>query len=382
MRKFSMTPGNFWLRPDVRRLSASGKLLAAYVSTTGHGSMIGTFALPVAYAAADLAVDIETVDAAMRECVRGGALEFDFDAQVVRVPHVLFTTPITSWTTALGAFDLWQTLPDESPLKAQAATDLIGQRGFWPLQSEPKAAPAIECRQRLEQFVAQAATTASIGHRYPATGPSSTTAGVVDAPSVTRPSPTDAVPIPPQYPIASQAEGVSLAPRHTDTEVEVEALTKLNGMATKSETQPLALAMPSGTASAPAKQAAAQSREAITTPTWQAYSDAYARVHGAAPARSARANAQIKQFIEQVGIDDAPAIAAHFLTMNTKWYREKQHPLGSLVTDAQAIRTSWLTGRTVTSTEALLADRTQSNFNAFAPLMAEARAAEGGVHEA
>ena len=45
-----------------------------------------------------------------------------------------------------------------------------------------------------------------------------------------------------------------------------------------------------------------------------------------------------------------------------------------LVQDAEKLRTEWATGRQGTATQAVQADRTQTNFNAFAPLLAEAQA--------
>jgi hypothetical protein len=52
------------------------------------------------------------------------------------------------------------------------------------------------------------------------------------------------------------------------------------------------------------------------------------------------------------------------------------HDTALLLRDAAGLRTQWATRRQVTGTQAQQADRTQTNANVFAPLIAEARARE------
>jgi hypothetical protein len=56
------------------------------------------------------------------------------------------------------------------------------------------------------------------------------------------------------------------------------------------------------------------------------------------------------------------------------------HSVDLLLRDAETLRTQWATKRQVTSTQALQADRTQTTANAFAPLLAEARANQETTH--
>jgi hypothetical protein len=49
------------------------------------------------------------------------------------------------------------------------------------------------------------------------------------------------------------------------------------------------------------------------------------------------------------------------------------HPVQLLLRDAEKLRTEWVTGRTVTATQANLADRTQTNANVFGPMIEQAQ---------
>jgi hypothetical protein len=113
-----------------------------------------------------------------------------------------------------------------------------------------------------------------------------------------------------------------------------------------------------------------------TTETWGAYSAAYAKRYGTEPVRNAVVNGQLANVVKRLGADEAPKVAAWYVTHNAKWYVQQAHSVAALVKDAEKLRTEWVTRRQVTSTEAAQADRTQTNFNAFAPMLQEAQARE------
>lgn len=115
--------------------------------------------------------------------------------------------------------------------------------------------------------------------------------------------------------------------------------------------------------------------EPKTGPVWQAYSAAYRRKYGADPVRNATVNGQLAQVVNRLG-DEAAFVAEFYLSHKNRFYVEKMHPVGLLLSDAEKLRTEWATGRQTTSTQAIQADKTQTNLNAFAPLIAEARAKE------
>lgn len=115
----------------------------------------------------------------------------------------------------------------------------------------------------------------------------------------------------------------------------------------------------------PAKSAAA----------WQAYSAAYEARYGVGPVRNAAVNGQMAQLVGKLGAEAGP-VAAFYVRSNHRWYVTTGHSVAALLKDAEKLRTEWATGRQGTAAQAALADKTQTNLNAFAPLLAEARELE------
>jgi hypothetical protein len=106
--------------------------------------------------------------------------------------------------------------------------------------------------------------------------------------------------------------------------------------------------------------AVAQAKESKTFSTWKSYSDAYRKRHGAYPIRNAKISSQLSQFVDRVGIEDAPEIAAFFLTHNDAFYTRSKHPVGLLVRDAEKLHTEWKTGKVSTGIEAKQAEKTSA----------------------
>ena len=112
-------------------------------------------------------------------------------------------------------------------------------------------------------------------------------------------------------------------------------------------------------------------KRAANVACWDAYSIAYANRYGVDPIRNAKTNAMIAKFVEYVGRDDAPLIAAHYLTDNHFFYTNSGHDLSLLLRDFQKLRQQWMTGRKSTTTQARQADETQSRLSAFDSLAAK-----------
>lgn len=110
-----------------------------------------------------------------------------------------------------------------------------------------------------------------------------------------------------------------------------------------------------------------------TGPTWESYSSAYQDRYGAMPVRNATVNAQILHFVNRIGVDEAPHVAAYFLLNNSRYYVERAHQVKCLLVDAEKLRTEWAMKRQVTSTLAAQADSTQSNFAVLEEVKAELR---------
>ena len=87
-----------------------------------------------------------------------------------------------------------------------------------------------------------------------------------------------------------------------------------------------------------------QPESEVLTPiamVWQAYKQAYYERYAAYPLQNAKVMGQIKQFIAQVGQDNAAAIAVFFVSHNNSWYVQKKHDIGTLLMNAQAVAVDW-----------------------------------------
>ena len=98
--------------------------------------------------------------------------------------------------------------------------------------------------------------------------------------------------------------------------------------------------------------------------TWKSYSDAYWERYNVEPVRNQKVNSIIKNFVQRVGQEESPHIAAHYLQNNSSWYIQKGHSVDGLLADAEKLRTEWATGRTMTRTRASQIDKSQSNKSA------------------
>ena len=101
----------------------------------------------------------------------------------------------------------------------------------------------------------------------------------------------------------------------------------------------------------PAAPALPRRAKPITAETWAAYSVAYSSKYGTEPTRNARVNGQLAQFVGLVPTEEAPAIAAFYVSVNKPYYVSQRHPVGMLVKDAEGLRTQWLTGNVATGLE-------------------------------
>jgi len=113
--------------------------------------------------------------------------------------------------------------------------------------------------------------------------------------------------------------------------------------------------------------------------TWEAYARAYFDRYGTEPVRNAKVNRNIVDFVDRLGYSEAPYVAAFFVGHNNGYYVREMHAVGVMLKDAEKLRTEWATNSRMTQTKALQADKTQTNLDAFAPLIAAAEAEEAHV---
>ncbi len=121
---------------------------------------------------------------------------------------------------------------------------------------------------------------------------------------------------------------------------------------------------PAGLPAAPPVVDSETELQAACRATWAAYATAYRERHGVAPVRNAKVNANVKQIVQRLGREEAPAVAAWFLTVNERYVVQAMHDLGQLLARCEAYRTQWATGRQMTQASAQQQDQTQSNANA------------------
>jgi uncharacterized protein YdaU (DUF1376 family) len=132
---------------------------------------------------------------------------------------------------------------------------------------------------------------------------------------------------------------------------------------------------PSAAAEKPATTArkSPERPEPKSAAVWEAYAGRYRERYGTDPVRNAKVNGQLAALVDRLGVEEAPPVAGFYVGHNRRVYVEAKHAADLLLRDCEGLRTEWATGRHVTSAEASQVDRTQTNANAFAPLLEEAR---------
>ena len=98
---------------------------------------------------------------------------------------------------------------------------------------------------------------------------------------------------------------------------------------------------------------------------WQAYSEAYAKRYGQEPLRNAKVNSICSQIAKEVGIEVGKAIMHFYLQQNVAWYVQKAHAIQFALADLQALRTNMLNNQAMSSRQAQLVDKQQSQKNAL-----------------
>jgi hypothetical protein len=93
---------------------------------------------------------------------------------------------------------------------------------------------------------------------------------------------------------------------------------------------------------------ALQSAESFGSKLFKVYSEAFLNRYGVTPTRNAKVNKNCQQIYDRLG-EDAFEVAKFFLTHNDSFYLRAQHPIGSLLRDAESLHTQWKRGQAVTS---------------------------------
>lgn len=135
-------------------------------------------------------------------------------------------------------------------------------------------------------------------------------------------------------------------------------------------------------AAAPKKKAAAKEEpNPLNLETWQSYRQAYRDRYSVNPVRDVATNAKIKAIVAGLG-SDAPMVAEFFVWHNDARYVRGMHQVGMMSMDYAKLRTEWMTNTRMTYSKAQQADKTATNLDSFAPLIAAAKAREQAEREA
>ncbi|MDD5392430.1 MAG: hypothetical protein PHE17_05360 [Thiothrix sp.] len=98
---------------------------------------------------------------------------------------------------------------------------------------------------------------------------------------------------------------------------------------------------------------------------WSAYSASYAARHGIEPIGNARTFGMLANLVERLGEQNAISVAGWFPAHNNRWYVEKMHGVGVMLADCEKLYAEMMTGRMVTASSAMQADRTMGNYSAL-----------------
>jgi hypothetical protein len=312
MRDYGKVYTAFWTSEDTRNLSEDGRILAIYLLTCTHGNMLGCFRLTDAYAADDLKWGIERVSKGFEELYTNGFSYRCNKTFWVFIRQYLKWNQFENPNVGMAAGKLFDALPIPTSVKPLLALALRENCPRFPMVKLD------EFERYLEPFA------------NPFTLISKTVVGVV----VGATAPTEAV---------------TAAPEETSCD---------------------------GASATPQKKVSPIKPESETASTWNSYSDAYFDRYGAEPVRNATVNGQLANFVRRLGRDESPHVARFFVGHNNAYYVREMHSIGAMVKDSEKLRTEWATNCKMTQTKALQADKTQTNFDAFAPLIAEAEARE------
>ena len=124
MREYGKVYSSFWQSPEVRAMSEDGRTLALYLLTTPHGSMLGCFRMPDAYAAEDLQWGIERVSEGFRNLIESGFVSRDEATKWVVIPKFLKWNQFDNANVAISASRAFELVP-EGHIKQQLAAALL-----------------------------------------------------------------------------------------------------------------------------------------------------------------------------------------------------------------------------------------------------------------
>lgn len=306
MRDFSKMTHRFWTGETGKSLRGDlpAQVLAAYLITSGHSTMLGVYYCPLAFMAYETGLDNEGATKALERLCKEGFCTFEAHSEVI-------------WVHEMARFQIDESL---KPTDNRVA----GVRKQFAQMAEGRIKTGFHAKYK-DLF--------HLGEYTPK-----------PADYQRKESPLEATPKP--------EEG-------TGTE---------EGAGAKTVRSPADLKTPPVAKAAGPKDSACDQNETelqkACKATWIAYATAYFDRYGTEPVRNAKVSSNVKQFVQRVGFADSPLVAAWFVQHQDAYYVRRMHDVGALLADGEKLRTQWATGHRMTATAAMQADRTASNLDA------------------
>jgi hypothetical protein len=300
-RKSAFVSSEFWTSPEIRALPPLSKLLALYLITCKHGESAGAFHLPIAYICADLGMTVAQVRECLSDGYRMGFATYDDATEYVVVLKALKHKGKLSTPYVRHVVKVFDTIPRRS-VAGLASAHALREHGQWiPPEDRDRLIAELE-----QGPVDKPMGIDTHGHTPPVTDTDTTTTskskadrGGADARPARPKKPPKAPKAPTRNPPPPPDEGVDTA------------------------------------ADLP-----------ISAQVWESYSTAYHERYKVPPLRNTLINSQMVQFVKRVGKDDAPLVAAYYVSSNEQFYVRKMHPIGLMLADAEKLYTEWKSGKT------------------------------------
>ncbi|MFM2322171.1 MAG: uncharacterized protein RLZZ225_324 [Pseudomonadota bacterium] len=128
MREYGSVQTQFWSDLALQNLSTHAKLLAVYLLTGPHTTMLGCFRLPAGYVAEDLKWEVETVCNTFKELTQIGFLIRDTESNWVLITHFLTWNPIENPNQGKSLSKLFNRVPPQATVFKPLIKILLTQR--------------------------------------------------------------------------------------------------------------------------------------------------------------------------------------------------------------------------------------------------------------
>jgi hypothetical protein len=306
VRSYGKIYSAIWASADFRALSEDGQKLALYLLTSGHATMLGCYFLPDGYICEDIGWSSERVRDAMADCIAKNFVERDLTSRWVFVTRFMKWNQFENTKVAVGARNRFEAVPDVFKFKLAQAI----------LEYCGKHLPA----EHVQKYTEQKPFVMSDEYEQ-AVAASQSKALTVDAPA---------------KPVKAKAKAIA------------DGRTPAQKAATTKEAN----------------------EEAKTSATWKAYSDAMAVRYTERPPRNAMISGVLSKLIDRIGREDAPAVAAFYVSHNNSYYINSGHAVNPLLRDAEKLQIEMRSGQKITQQSAREADRRQSSTGFLAQQLA------------